>query len=259
MPTWSPEQYLLFAEDRTRPSRELAARVRTERVNTIIDLGCGPGNSTAVLAELWPDATITGLDSSVEMLDEARRMYPQQRWVHGDISEWSTATAEPYDLVFSNAALHWIAGHATLYPRLFARVAAGGTLAIQVPYNWDEPFHRILCDLESSSAWRQRLPSTGVRAKSGHDAGFYYDVLAPAATSTNLWETRYVIVLPDVESIVEWNKGTALRPFLDALPNEADRKNFIDDFTGALRSEYLPRADGKVLFPFRRLFLVARR
>jgi trans-aconitate 2-methyltransferase len=259
MPTWNPDQYLLFAEDRTRPSRELAARVRTECVSSIIDLGCDPGNSTAVLAELWPDAEITGFDSSVEMLDQARRMHPKHKWVHGDISEWATAAAEPYDLIFSNADLHWVDDHATLYPRLFTRVAAGGALAIQVPYNWAEPFHRILCDLESSTAWRQRLSSAGVRARFGHDPEFYYEILAPATRSINLWETRYFIVMPGVESIVEWLKGAAPRPFLDALPNEADRTSFVDDFTAALRSEYRPSSDGKVLFPFRRLFLIAGR
>ena len=259
MPTWSPEQYLRFAEDRTRPSRELAARIRTARPNSIIDLGCGPGNSTAVLAELWPDAAITGLDSSREMLDHARRNYPQHQWIHGDIGNWAGAAGEPYDLVFSNAALHWLGDHAALFPSLLRRIAAGGTLAIQMPYNPDAPFNRILFDLESSNAWRPRLPPAGVRAKNVCDPGFYYDILAPVSTFTDIWETRYLMVRPGVEAIVDWLKGAALRPFMDALPGEADRESFINDFTGALRSEYQPSADGNVLFPFRRLFVTAGR
>src|SRR5215469_5115266 len=123
MPTWNPELYLRFEEDRTRPSRELAARVPTRRVTTIIDLGCGPGNSTAVLSQMWPNAAISGLDSSVEMLDQARETYPQHTWIHGDISEWAAAGAESYDVVFSSAALQWIGDHATLYPNLLRRVA----------------------------------------------------------------------------------------------------------------------------------------
>jgi trans-aconitate 2-methyltransferase len=259
MPTWNPEQYLLFAEDYTRPSRDLAARIRAEGVSTIIDLGCGPGTSTTVLRELWPDAAITGLDSSLDMLDEARRAYPMHKWVHGDITEWATAAAEPYDLVFSGAALQWIGGHATLYPNIFARVAAGGTLAIQVPRNWGEPFYRILCDLESSSAWRHRLPSDGVRPRCDHDASFYYDILAPVASHIDIWETRYIRVVPSVESILERLKGTTLRPFRDLLPNESDFQQFVEDYASALRSEYKPHSDGKVLLSSRRLFLLAKR
>jgi trans-aconitate 2-methyltransferase len=259
MPTWNPELYLLFEEDRTVPVRDLAARVPIEHMNTIIDLGCGPGNSTAVLAERWPDASILGLDNSAEMLEHARGRYPRQRWVHGGISEWAASANEQYDLVFSNAALQWIGDHASLYPALFAHVAPGGKFAVQVPHNWDEPFHRILCDLECSSAWRPRLPSTGIRRKAGHDAGFYYDLLAPAARSTRIWETTYNVVMPGADSIVEWLKGTALRPFFDALADETDRKSFVDDFTCALRQAYRPRPDGNVLFPFRRLFLMASR
>ncbi len=170
-----------------------------------------------------------------------------------------TEPTQQYDVVFSNAALHWVGDHASLYPRLFARVAAGGTLAIQVPYNFQEPFHRIVCDLQSSAAWRHKLPSTPVRTRSGCDPGFYYDLLAPVARATQLWETTYILVMPGVESIREWLMGTALRPFLDVLPDEDDRKSFVDDIRGALRSEYQPRVNGNILFPFRRLFLLASR
>jgi trans-aconitate 2-methyltransferase len=259
MPTWNPDQYLLFEEDRALPIHDLAARVSMERASRIIDLGCGPGTSTAVLAERWPDASITGLDNSPEMLEHARGKYPRHNWVHGDISDWAATTGEQYDLVFSNAALQWIDGHASLYPALFAHVAPGGIFAVQVPYNWSEPFHRILCDLESSTEWRERLPSTGIRRKVGHDPGFYYDLLAPVARKARLWETTYTVVLPGVESIVEWLKGTALRPFFDALPDDTSRKRFVEDYASALQREYRPRTNGNVLFPFRRLFLVASR
>jgi trans-aconitate 2-methyltransferase len=228
-------------------------------VSAIIDLGCGPGNSTAVLAELWPRATITGLDSSEEMLDHARREYPHHKWILGDISEWAAAVAELYDLVFSNAALQWVEDHATLYPRLLRRVAVEGSLAIQMPYNWEESFHKILRDMESSNAWRRRLPPAGVRRGRSYDPGFYYDLLAPGSTSVSIWETRYTIVMPGVESIVDWLRGTVLRPFLDALPDEEDRKRFVGDYAGALESEYRSRTDGKILFPFRRIFMVATR
>jgi trans-aconitate 2-methyltransferase len=257
--TWNAEQYLQFAEERTRPNWELAGRIRTETVRKIIDLGCGPGNSTAVLAERWPAAAIAGLDGSAEMLDHARRTYPQHRWIHGDIAQWAATTEETYDIVFSCAALQWVGDHATLYPNLLRRVAPGGTLAVHMPYSWEEPFHAILCDLQSSEAWHRRLPPAGVRPRHGHDYGFYYDLLATGTTGASIWETKYFAVLPGVEGIVDWLAGTALRPFADALPDESDYQSFVEDFARALRSEYKPRADGNVLFPYRRLFLVATR
>src|SRR5262249_51990011 len=150
-------------------------------------------------------------DSSAEMLGHARIAYPHYKWIHCDITQWAAAATDSYDLVYSSAALQWVGDHAALYPRIFARVAPGGTLAIQVPYSWDEPFHRVLCDLQSSSTWRPRLPSAGVRARLGHSHEFYYDTLAPFASRITLWETRYVVALPAVESIVDWLQGTALR------------------------------------------------
>src|SRR5690349_3091268 len=203
MPTWNPDQYLLFEEDRTLPVRDLVARIPMEHASTIIDLGCGPGTSTAVLAKRWPGASITGLDNSVEMLDHARSKYPSLHWIHGDIAEWAATTREQCDLVFSNAALHWIDDHASLYPALFARVAPGGAFAAQVPYNPTEPVHRILCDLESSNAWRPRLPATGVRRRVVDDPSFYYDLLASMARRIRLWETTYILVMPGV--ILSWN------------------------------------------------------
>jgi trans-aconitate 2-methyltransferase len=258
MPTWNPEQYMRFSAERTRPSRELAAAIPKERANSIIDLGCGPGNSTATLVERWPKAAITGLDSSTEMLGYARKAYPQHQWIYADIPKWAATDTQHYDIVFSSAALQWIPDHQTLFPSIIRRVAIDGVLAVQIPYNCEEPFHRILCDLEASSFWRQRLPARGVRARLGNDVGVYYDILSPISEKTNIWDTRYTLALPGVESIVDWLRGTALRPFLDALP-EADREGFVGDYTDALRSEYKPRTNGSVLFPFRRLFLIATR
>ena len=257
MPTWNPELYLRFSEYRTRANRELVASIRTEHVGNIIDLGCGPGNSTGVLRERWPDAAITGLDNSLEMLNYARMKYPEDEWISGDIPEWASAAGKRFDIVFSGAALQWVGNYQQLFPRLMRRVAIDGTLAVQVPYNRGEPFHRILCDLEGSSFWRAQLPPAGVRAKLGEDAGFYYDILAPVSTKLNIWETRYTLIMSGVESILDWLKGTALRLFLDALSDDEHRKRFVDDFAGALQAAYTPRTNGNVLFPFRRLFLVA--
>lgn len=259
MSSWRPDQYLLFEQERTRPCRDLVSRLRLDRPRTVVDLGCGPGNSTAVLAERWPSATITGLDSSHEMLERARRSGPQHSWIQGEIGTWAETATREYDLVFSNAALQWVPDHPTVYPRLLARAAAGGLLAVQVPSNLDSPAHQVMRALASAAKWRSRFPQAGVRNWFVHDSAVYYDVLQPVAAHIDLWETTYLHVMPGVEAITEWYKGTGIRPFLDALSNDSDREAFLSDYTEALRSEYPLRQGGNVLFPFRRLFLVATR
>jgi trans-aconitate 2-methyltransferase len=257
MPTWRPEQYLQFEEERTRPCRDLVARIPLDKPCAVIDLGCGPGNSTAVLGERWPSAKITGLDNSTAMLERARRSFPQHEWMRGDIAEWAASGGTDYDVVFSNAALQWVADHQDVYPRLLKRVRTGGVLAIQVPANMDAPAHQIMRDLASSPTWRDYFAPVGVREWHVHEAGFYYDVLSSCAKRLDLWETEYIHVMPNAESIGEWYKGSGLRPFLDVLPDEGCRDRFLKDYVSAVRGVYTPRPDGRVLFPFRRLFLIA--
>ncbi len=254
---WQPDQYLLFEKERTRPCRDLAAQIQIERAVDIIDLGCGPGNSTAVLAQLWPAARITGLDNSLEMLNRARQSKPNVDLLHLDIVEWLGSAQPTYDVVFSNAAMQWVDDHASVYIRLIDRVSPRGALAVQVPANLDAPAHQIMQELARSSAWRSRFPTGGVRQWYVHEAGFYYDVLSPLVKRLNLWETTYIHVLPTVDAIAEWYRGTGLRPFLSHLASDAEREEFVRDYAGALRHGYSPRSDGCVLFPFRRLFLVA--
>jgi trans-aconitate 2-methyltransferase len=260
MPTWDAGQYLRFGEERTRPCRDLVAQIVIQSPRQVIDLGCGPGNSTQVLAERWPNAMLTGLDSSPDMIEAARQIRPSRKWVVGDIASWSAGAEEGlFDVVFSNAALQWVPDHARLYSHLLAQVAPGGALAVQVPNNIDASAHLIARNLAASVAWQGHLPAAGVREWHVHDAGFYYDLLAPHAARINLWETEYVHVMPGAEAIVEWYKGTGLRPFLEALSSPDDRQRFIADYLEAIRGAYPPRADGRVLFPFRRLFLIAYR
>jgi trans-aconitate 2-methyltransferase len=262
VPTWNADQYLIFGDERTRPCRDLAARVALASPRRIVDLGCGPGNSADVLAHQWPDAELTGLDSSPEIVDAARRAHrahPARRWIVGDIAEWAAGEDGAFDLVFSNAALQWVGEHAALYPRLLRRAAFGGALAVQVPINQDGLAHRSMRELAASERWRHTFPRAGVREWHVHDVGFYYDVLAPHAERVELWETEYVHVMPGPEAIVDWYKGTGLRPFLEALPSEGARTLFTADYLERLRAAFPPRPDGRVLFPFRRLFLIAYR
>jgi trans-aconitate 2-methyltransferase len=258
-PRWDAAQYLRFADERTRPCRELAARVAISSPGRVIYLGCGPGNSTQVLAERWSDADLTGLDSSPEMIDAARQNWPECRWLVTDITHWGATNTQPVDVIFSNAALQWVPDHAVIFPRLMDHVAPGGALAVQMPNNLDAPAHQIARSMAASAAWRDRFPSGGVRQWHVHEREFYYDLLARQAARIDLWETEYLQVMEGAEAILEWYKGTGLRPYFAALSSAADRDEFAAAYLAAIRGAYPPRPDGRVLFPFRRLFLIAYR
>jgi trans-aconitate 2-methyltransferase len=256
MPTWNADQYLRFANERTRPCRDLAAAILLEAPRRIVDLGCGPGNSTAVLAARWPGAAIVGLDSSEAMIAAARKDAPERTWILGDIASWTNDA--PFDLVFANAALQWVPDHARTYPRLFAQVAPGGALAVQVPCNFDAKAHEAMRAIAARPAWRPYFGS-GVREWNVHPSSFYYDLLAPHAARLDVWETEYLHVLPNASAIVDWYKGTGLRPFLEPLPDEGVRERFLAEYLEAVTAAYPAQSDGRVLFPFRRLFVVAYR
>lgn len=256
MATWDSDQYLKFASERTQPAIDLARRIVLENPARIIDLGCGPGNSTAVLAARWPAADLTGLDSSPAMISAARREFPGRNWREGDIGTWSADTA--WDLVFSNAALQWVPDHARLFPHLLAQVAAGGALAVQVPANLDFPAHQVMREIGASARWRDFFQSP-VRDWHVEEPAFYYDTLAPHAARLEMWLTDYLHIMPGPESLVEWYRGSGLRPWLDALPGDAERAGFLADYLREITAAYPRRPDGRVLFPFRRLFLVAYR
>jgi trans-aconitate 2-methyltransferase len=257
MPTWDADVYLRFKDQRTRPCRELADRIAVDGPRTMIDLGCGPGNSTAVLAERWPSSTIVGLDSSHEMIAAARKAEPAREWRVSDIGSWATSDDAKYDLVFSNAALQWVNDHATTFPQLMKRVTPGGALAIQMPGNVNAPAHRLMRELADSSEWRDQFPAGGVREWHVHDLPSYYDILTPYAATLDLWETDYLQVMENAEAIVQWYSGTGLRPWLDHLPKQSQKDAFLSDYTDRCRIAYPARNDGRVLFPFRRLFIIA--
>jgi len=259
MPDWNPNQYLKFTQERTQPCRDLAGRIAAPNVRCVIDLGCGPGNSTAVLRERWPDAQFTGLDSSAGMIERARQEQPGDRWIAGDIAQWAAGSDGAFDVVFSNAAMQWVDDHAAVYPQLLAHVAPGGALAIQIPGNIDALPHRLMREVAASPAWSRWFPPGKVHEWHHHEMEFYFDTLAPAAARLDLWATEYLHILPDVQGIVEWYRGTGLRPFLEALETDAARDRFAADYLALLQPHYAPRAAGGVLFPFRRIFLIAYR
>ncbi|HLW80607.1 MAG TPA: methyltransferase domain-containing protein [Candidatus Acidoferrales bacterium] len=282
---WNPDQYLKFSAERTQPCRDLVARIDVPQMRTAIDLGCGPGNSTQVLLERWPDAQITALDSDVGMIQAAIESHPHGRWIVGDINKWAgekpaektsgtksattaqqtpadsapESSSELYDLVFSNAALQWLHDHATLFPLLFSHVAPGGALAFQIPSALDRPAHRLLREMAASLAWRKWFHTGRVRSWHSQDSEFYYDLLAPLASRIDLWQTEYIHVLPNAEAVVEWYKGTGMRPYLTAITDDADRDKFLAEYREKIRAAYRPRPDGHILFPFLRLFFIAYR
>jgi trans-aconitate 2-methyltransferase len=253
MASWDERQYRKFLDARTRPAAELLARVPLTAAARALDLGCGPGNSTALLAERFPAAHITGVDSSPEMLRAARADHPRLEWRQADIAKYRPEA--PVDLCFSNAALHWLPDHARLFPALLACVRPGGAFAAQMPFNFDEPSHRLMREVARAFA----LDPAAIRAIAplGRPE-FYYDVLAPSCTSIDLWVTRYEHVMADAAAIVEWVRGTGLRPYLEAL-SDGERAPFLDAYTEAIDEAYPPRSDGKRLFSFPRLFMVALR
>ncbi|QEL16023.1 methyltransferase domain-containing protein [Limnoglobus roseus] len=256
MSAWDPQLYLTFSSERTQPSVDLAARVQVAEPRRVIDLGCGPGNSTAVLKARWPSAAVTGLDSDPEMLATAAQADPTTHWLQADAATWQPD--ETYDVVFSNAMLQWLPGHADAVTRFFRAVAPGGALAVQVPTHQFSPLHRHIVEVASDPKWPTSL--RGVRnAIHGHDVGFYYDLLSPLVERVDLWETEYCHVLAGPEAILTWIRGTGLRPFLNALPTDADRREFEADLLAKVTTSYPRRPDGRVLFPFRRLFFIGYR
>lgn len=252
---WDPKIYLNFAAERTRAAAELLARVPVENAGHVADLGCGPGNSTALLAARWPAADLEGVDNSAEMLAEARASGIKARWTLADVSRWTPAAR--CDVVYSNATLQWLPDHTALLPRLMAQVRDGGALAFQVPCNFSEPCHAIIHELAKSGPWAGKLAgirdSVGVLKPEG-----YFAVLEPHARVIDIWETCYLQVLDGEDAVYRWMSGTGLRPFANALQG-AEREAFLEDYKKRVAQAYPMRASGKTLYPFQRLFAVARR
>ncbi len=252
---WDPKTYLAFADARTRPARDLLARVDLVAPQTIVDLGCGPGNSTALLVERWPDASVEGIDNSPAMIAEAQKTGPRAKWTLADVAQWSPEARR--DLIFSNATFQWVPGHESLLPRLMSHLADEGILAFQVPRNFSEPCHTLTHEVAAEPRWREKLK--GVRDWwNVLEPETYYDLLAPHGRAIDIWETRYVQLLEGPDAVYRWMMGTGLRPFADALEGE-ERQAFLDEYRRRVARAYPQRADGITLYPFQRLFCVAVR
>lgn len=253
---WSPELYLRFASERTRPAVELLARVPLHSKRQIFDLGCGPGNSTAVLMEAFPESEVTGIDLSPSMLKRAREQVSGAHFMQGDLQSWLPPSDA--DLLFSNATFQWIPDHAAVMVRLLSSLKPGAVLAIQMPDNVDEPSHVAMREVAADGRWRERLGgAVGAREKilSPHA---YHDLLSDHATFIDLWRTTYYHHLANHAAIVEFVASTGLRPYLDPLSVE-QQVEFKESYLRVLQQIYPTQADGTVMLPFPRLFIVAVR
>ena len=252
---WDPKTYLAYGAERTRPAADLLARVPLPAPKRVADLGCGPGNSTALLRTRWPEAEIDAIDLSPEMLKDARESGVEARFIEADIASWTPDA--PYDVIYSNAALQWVPGHETLIPRLFTFLREGGALAIQVPRNFDEACHRLIREAVADPRWRDRLKN--VRDWwNVLEPEIYYDLLTEKARAIDLWETRYFHVLEGKDAVFNWMMGTGLRPFAAALDG-AEKEAFLEHCRTLLASAAPARPDGKTIYRFLRLFMVVRR
>lgn len=255
--TWAPDRYLTYADERGRPFVDLVSRIDAFSPRRVVDLGCGPGNLTEFLARRWPEASVTGLDSSSEMIEAARRdalpVTGDILFEVADLRDWSPS--EPVDVLVSNATLQWVPGHLELLPSLVAAVAPGGWFAFQVPGNVDEPSHTIRRDLAARPAYAEH--TAGAAHPASHDPADYYDALAALGCTVDAWETTYLHVLRGPDPVFTWVSGTGARPTLQALPDDL-RPRFEAEFKERLAAAYPARSDGTVLLPFRRVFVVAR-
>jgi trans-aconitate 2-methyltransferase len=252
--SWSAKQYVAFEDERARPVRDLLSALPDIPARRVIDPGCGPGNSTELLAARFPGAAVSGIDSSPDMIAAAARRLPQVQFAIGDIETWKDPG--PFDVILANAVLHWVPDHSTLLPALIARLASGGGLAIQMPDNLDVPAHRLMRKIAENGPWAMVLAEASKSRTPLASAEGYYDLLRPLCARVDVWRTTYYHALSGgAGAVVEWFKGSGLRPFLDPL-DAASRAAYLECYTAAVARAYPALADGSVLLPFPRLFIV---
>ena len=251
---WDPAIYLRYGDERLRPALDLLAHIDAEAPAHVVDIGCGPGNVTAILKRRWPGAAVLGIDGSAAMLDRAQLAAPECSFEMADFGTWTAAA--PVDVLYTNAALHWLGGHAVLFPRLLGQLTPGGVMAVQMPAMHAAPIRALQHEVAAAGPWAPLLAAVG-GAPPILEPGQYWDILRPITAELDIWETTYLHALSGDNAAVQWASGTSLRPFLDPLPADL-RAQFLAAYTEAVAPHYPRRPDGTTLLPFRRLFLTAR-
>jgi trans-aconitate 2-methyltransferase len=266
---WDPDQYLRFADERSRPFTDLLARIPVDDPRTVVDLGCGPGTTTVTLLDRWPHAQIEGVDSSQEMIRQAQEHTDgaRLRFRHGDLREWQGDG--PVDVLLTCATLQWVPGHLELFPRFVGALADGGCFAFQVPGNFDQPSHVLLHELATSARWSERLSAAVEASPRSHEPDEYLGALLSVGAVADVWETTYLHVLHGPDAVLQWIKGTGLRPVLSAFDQAetngetradttSEKEEFLSAYAAVLRAAYPMDDQGRTVFPFRRIFGVGR-
>jgi trans-aconitate 2-methyltransferase len=254
--SWSPTQYTRFESERNRPVMDLLSYISGRAVEKAADLGCGPGNSTQLLKSQFPGAEIVGMDSSLKMIEAARQRLPDVHFEVADIGDWKTS--DTFDVILSNAALQWVPDHQTLLPKLVDRLARGGTLAVQIPDNLEEQVHKVMRRTAAVGPWNSKLAGASDRSAHRQGADWYYRVLQDLGAEVEVWRTTYFHPMRGAGAVVEWFKGTALRPYLMAL-EPAEQARFLELYEAGIAAAYPALPNGTILLPFPRLFFVATR
>ena len=255
MSDWNPNLYMKYANERTQPAIDLIARIHLTTPDRIIDIGCGPGNSTNALKTRWPDADLTGLDSSAAMIEQAGINYPDIKWICADAAD-DLRSLGKYDLVFSNAALQWLPDQDIVLRNLYGLLNSGGVLAVQVPNTVNMPLRIELKKLADSEKWKDRFRNFDT-THAVNQAGYYYDILSRLSSEIYLWQTDYYHVMDSHDDIIKWYSSTGLRPYLDILTEE-EITHFLYDYKKLLEASYeTSSSNGKILFPFTRIFFTA--
>jgi trans-aconitate 2-methyltransferase len=250
---WDPELYLKFGNERTQPSIDLVNRIHLHKQpQNILDIGCGPGNSGQVLVSRWPNAKLLGIDSSEAMIAKARKDYPRQEWIVADALKFTSPIK--FDVVFSNATIQWITDHENLLKGFNELLSDKGVLAFQVPMFCDMPVKQAIEKAAGKSRWKSKLENCG-KVFTFHNYRFYYDLLSPFGP-LEMWEMYYLHVLESHEAIIEWVKSAGMKPYLDSLSESGEKANFEKEVLNEVRRIYPAQTDGRVIFPFKRLFVI---
>jgi trans-aconitate 2-methyltransferase len=254
--TWSASQYSKFEQERNRPITDLLAQIRVDNVQNGMDIGCGPGNSTALLAAKFPNAQLSGIDSSADMIAAAEKKLPSAAFSVEDISVWNDAKS--YDIILANASLHWVPNHQVLFPALINKLSPGGVLAVQMPDNFEEPAHQLMRETTAEGPWANKLADSSNKI-ARESAEWYYEHLHSKVSSFDIWRTTYFHPMAGgAKDVVEWFKGAGLRPFLDPLTDE-EKSDFLLKYTEKISKGYTVNSDGSILLPYPRLFILVTR
>jgi trans-aconitate 2-methyltransferase len=251
---WNPDLYLRFGKERIQPSIDLVSRIKIDYPSKIIDIGCGPGNSTQVLVQRWPHSNIIGIDNSPAMIEKAKKDYPHQNWEILDAGK--DKFPDTYDIIFSNATIQWIPDHEALINKLFSCLNKKGIIAIQIPMFWDMPLGKAIESISRGDRWRSSTKGV-FEMFTIHSYYFYFDQLSHASSEIDIWETDYMHIMDSHSSILEMIKSSGLRPFLERLESENDKKDFEAQVLQQIIKDYPKQKNGKVIFPFKRLFFIA--